>query len=241
LKELYYSIAEEVFSKFPGYVRGVVIAYDVRNGDSPPELVAMLREAEASLRQQISLEQIAAHPYIAAWREAFRQMGVKPSEFRSSIEALGRRVLREQELPSINALVDIGNILSLRHLIPAGGHAIDVLTQDIKLRPATGQEIFVPFGQSPDEASEHPNPGEIVFVEGNTVLTRRWVWRQSNHTLTLPTTTAIELNVDGLPPVTPAEVEQICQEAMELIERFCGGRLWYELITQQNPRILLTG
>jgi DNA/RNA-binding domain of Phe-tRNA-synthetase-like protein len=241
VKELYYSISNEVFSKFPGYVRGVVIAYEVRNGDSPPELVAMLREAEASLRQQTSLEQISSHPSIAAWREAFRTLGVKPSEFRSSIEALGRRALRDQELPSINTLVDIGNILSLRHMIPAGGHAIDVLTQDIALRPATGQEIFVPFGETSDETPEHPNPGEIVFVEGNTVLTRRWVWRQSNHTLTLPTSSAIELNIDGLPPVTPAEVEQICQEAMDLIKRFCGGRMWYELITQQNPRIRLTG
>ena len=125
-------------------------------------------------------------------------------------------------------------------MIPAGGHAIDVLTQDIELRPATGQEIFIPFGESPDATPEHPNPGEIVFVEGNTVLTRRWVWRQSNHTLTLPTTTAIELNIDGLPPVTQAKVEEICQEAMELIKRFCGGRMWYEVITQQNPRIRLT-
>jgi len=241
LKELYYSISDEVFSKFPAYVRGVVIAQDVHNGDSPPELVAMLREAEASLRQKTSLEQITAHPNIAAWREAFRLMGVKPSEFRSSIEALGRRALRDQELPSINALVDIGNILSLRHMAPAGGHAIDVLTQDIELRPATGQEIFAPFGDAQDEAPEHPNPGEIIFVEGNTVLTRRWVWRQSNHTLTLPTSTAYELNIDGLPPVTPGEVEQICQEAMELIKRFCGGRLWYELITRENPRIRLTG
>jgi DNA/RNA-binding domain of Phe-tRNA-synthetase-like protein len=241
LKELYYSISDEVFNKFPSYVRGVVIAYDVHNGDSPPELIALLRAAEAALRQKTSLEQIAAHPNIAAWREAFRLTGVKPSEFRSSIEAMGRRALRDQELPSINALVDIGNILSLRHLIPAGGHAIDVLTQDIALHPATGQEIFVPFGESPDESPGHPNPGEIVFVEGNTVLTRRWVWRQSNHTLTLPTTTAIELNIDGLPPVTLEKVEEICQEAMELIKRFCGGRLWYELITQQTPRIRLTG
>ena len=239
MKELYYSISAEVFRQFPGYVRGVVICHAVRNSDSPPELTAMLRAAEASLRQQINLENIAAHPNIAAWREAFRLLGVKPSEFRSSIEALGRRALREQELPSINPLVDIGNILSLRHLIPAGGHAIDTLTQDIELRPATGQELFIPFGEAPDAIPEHPNPGEIIFVEGNTVLTRRWVWRQSNHTLTLPTTTAFELNIDGLPPVTLAKVEEICQEAMALIERFCGGRMWVEVITQQNPRIRL--
>lgn len=241
MKELYYSISAEVFEKYPAFARGVVIAHEAHNLASPPELVRLLRAAEASLRQQISLEQITAHPHIAAWREAFRLMGVKPSEFRSSIEALGRRALRDQELPSINALVDIGTILSLRHLVPAGGHAIDVLTQDITLRPATGQETFIPFGEAADEKPEHPNPGEIIFVEGDVVLTRRWVWRQSNHTLTLPSTTAYELNIDGLPPTSPGQIEQICQEALELIQRFCGGRLRYELLTRDNPRICLTG
>ena len=35
-----YSISPEVFARFPGYVRGVVIAYEVTNGASPAELVA---------------------------------------------------------------------------------------------------------------------------------------------------------------------------------------------------------
>ena len=155
----------------------------------------------------------------------------------SSEPNMVRRALRNQELPTINALVDIGNVLSLRHLAPTGGHAIDVVTQDIALRPATGEEEFVPFGS---EKVEHPLPGEIIFAEGNTVLTRRWTWRQANHTLTLPTTTAIEFNVDGLPPVPVAEVEEICQEVAELIGRFCGGRSRFELLTQENPRIGLT-
>jgi DNA/RNA-binding domain of Phe-tRNA-synthetase-like protein len=241
LNELFYSISAEIFSNHPGYVRGVVIAHEVHNIPSPPELVALLRSAESAFRQQTTLEQIATHPHIAAWREAFRRMGVKPSEFRPSIESLGRRALREQELPSINALVDIGNILSLCYLLPAGGHAIDHLTQDIALRPATGEETFIPFGETPDENPEHPSPGEIIFVEGNTILTRRWVWRQSSHTLTLPSTTAFELNIDGLPPVSQAQVEQICLEAVELIRRFCGGKLRYELLTQQNLRLSLAG
>lgn len=236
-KELYYTVAEEVFTQFPGYVRGVVLAYDVVNGESPPDLVSLLREAEASVRDRLRLEGLAEHPRIASWREAYRSFGAKPSKFRSSIEAMVRRALRNQELPTINALVDIGNILSLRHLAPTGGHAIDVVTQDIALRPATGEEEFVPFGS---EEVEHPLPGEIIFAEGNTVLTRRWTWRQANHTLTLPTTTAIEFNVDGLPPIPVAEVEEICQEVAELIRRFCGGRSRFELLTRENPRIRLT-
>ena len=236
-KDLAYSISDEVFSQFPGYTRGVVLAYDVKNGDSTLELVSMLREAEASVREKVDLEKLAEHPRIASWREAYRSFGAKPSKFRSSIEAMTRRALRNQELPSINALVDIGNALSLKHLVPTGGHAIDVVTGDIALRPARGDEAFVPFGS---EKMEHPEPGEIIFTEGDTVLTRRWSWRQANHTLTLPTTTAIEFNVDGLPPVPQAEVEDVCREVMALIERFCEGETRYEVLTQQNPRIMLT-
>jgi len=237
MTNLTYSIAEQVFIQFPGYVRGVVLAFEVRNGESPAGLVDLLRAAEDELCQQLRPDALLDHPRIASWREAYRAFGAKPSKFRPSMEAMARRVLNGQQIPSINALVDIGNLISLRYLIPAGGHAIDVVKEDICLRPATGQEEFVPFGS---DQMEHPLPGEIVFVEGNTVLTRRWSWRQANHTLTLPETTAIEFNVDGLPPVPRAEVEQAAHELMGLIERFCGGRTRYELLSQESPRIELT-
>ena len=138
-----YSISPDVFARFPGYVRGVVIAYEVTNGASPPELIELLRRAEESVRARATIEQIAEEPRIKAWRDAYRAFGAKPAEFRSSVEAMARRALRGDELPAINALVDIGNIISLRHLIPAGGHAIDVLKRDIELRFATGEEEFV--------------------------------------------------------------------------------------------------
>lgn len=231
-----YTIDREVFSKFPGYVRGVVVANVVRNGDSPRELVELLREAEAALRAQLKPDAVAQHPRIVSWREAYRSFGAKPSEFRPSMEAMTRRVLKNNEIPSISALVDIGNVLSLRHLVPAGGHAIDVLERDISLRPATGDEEFIAFGS---DVMEHPLPGEIVFVEGNTVLTRRWTWRQARHTLVVPETLALELNIDGLPPVPASEVEQICREAIELIERYCGGTSRYELLTHEHPSMEL--
>ncbi len=236
LGDLFYSISDDVFALFPEYIRGVVIAYEVKNKESPPRVIEMLRSAEASIRDRLNLEELTSHPQIASWREAFRRVGIKPSDFRPSIEAMSRRVLRHQELPAINALVDIGNILSLRHLLPIGAHAIDKVSHDIALRMATGGEEFMPFGS---DQVEHPEPGEIVFVEGNTVLTRRWSWRQANHTLTLPTTTALEFNVDGLPPVTKSEVDGVCRELMDLVQQFCGGQMRYEALIRENPRILL--
>jgi len=94
-----YSISPEIFARFPGYVRGVVIAHGVTNGPSPAELVKMLREAEASVRDRLDPEQIAEVPRIKSWREAYRAFGAKPAEFRSSVEAMVRRALRGDELP----------------------------------------------------------------------------------------------------------------------------------------------
>ncbi len=234
MTDLYYSIDDKIFDMFPGYVRGVVIAHDLVNGESPPDLVEMLRSAEASVRDRLTLEEVAAYPRIASWREAYRSFGAQPSKFRSSIEAMVRRVLRDQELPLINTLVDIGNAFSLKYLVPTGGHAIDVVTRDITLRPATGEEEFVAFGS---DQVEHPSPGEIIFTEGDKALTRRWTWRQANHTLTLPDTKAIEFNIDGLPPVPEREVLEICQELAKQIERFCGGKIRREILSKDNPKI----
>jgi DNA/RNA-binding domain of Phe-tRNA-synthetase-like protein len=230
-----YRIADDIFTRFPGYVRGVVIAHELANGPSPPALLELLREAEASVRARVKPDAVAEEPRIKSWREAYRAFGAK-AEFRSSIEAMARRVLKNDRLPAINALVDIGNLISLRHLLPAGAHAIDLLAGDIALRPATGVEQFVAFGST---ETEHPLPGEIIFTEGDTVLTRRWTWRQAQHTLTLPETRAVEFNIDGLPPVAPADVERAGREIMELAARFCGGRARFAILTRDQPSISL--
>ena len=138
MQNLSFSIADDVFARFPGYVRGVVLAHGVTNGPSPAELVALLRAAEDEVRRTVDAAIIAEHPRIRAWREAFRTFGAKPSEYRSSIEAwCGGWPAAIRCLPS-TALVDLGNVVSLRHLLPAGAHAIDRLTADIWLRPAKG-------------------------------------------------------------------------------------------------------
>jgi len=237
MKDLKYSISEEIFERYPGYCRGVVLAFDVQNREgSPTELTGMLREAEEAVRSQLTIEKIAEHPRIKAWRDAYKAFGAKPSEFRSSVEAMARRVLRHDQIPSINTLVDIGNIISLQHLLPVGGHALDELSQDIELRYANGEEEFIPFGST---QIEHPLPGEVIFTEGNIVLTRRWTWRQANHTLTKPETRSIEFNLDRLPPVEIEEIHMAANQLIDLIGKFCGGMKRYEILSSENSQMTL--
>jgi len=229
-------VSDDVFSKFPNYRRGVVIAHDIVNGTSPTDLITSLRDAENALCQQLTSEALLLHPCIASWRETYRSLGIKPSEFRPSMEALVRRVIKKDPLPAISKVVDLGNLVSIQNLIPIGAHAIDQLTDDMDLRLATGDEIFEPFGA---DLVEHPSAGEIIFAEGNIVLTRRWTWRQSKHTLILPETTAVEFNVDALPLISDEEVERICGDITALMEKYCGGRISYGILSKDNPIIKL--
>jgi DNA/RNA-binding domain of Phe-tRNA-synthetase-like protein len=229
---LQYSIAPEIFERFPAYCRGVVLATGLDNHGARPELEAQLRAAERALGEQLTLDTVATHPRLLAWREAYRSVGIKPSEFRPSVEAMARRCLRGEQLPAINPLVDLGNLFSLRYLSPVGAHAIDVLRSSIALRPASGTEVFIPFG---GESVEHPAPGEWIFTEGEQVLTRRWTWRQARHTLVEAGTRAVEINVDGLSPVTRDEVERICRSLAEAVGVNCGGKTSWHILDRAHP------
>jgi len=58
---LYYSIADEIFEKYPGYVRGVVWRTAYKTA-VPRELGAMLRQAEASVRERLNLDTLLEDP-----------------------------------------------------------------------------------------------------------------------------------------------------------------------------------
>jgi DNA/RNA-binding domain of Phe-tRNA-synthetase-like protein len=219
-----YQADPSLFSKYPGYVRGLVIVRRAVNIESPiDEVQRMLLGAQKTIRQRTDLDPIAAHPNIAAWREAYRAFGAKPTEYPSSIEALVKRVRRGDDVPYINTLAAIGNSVSLRYLVPIGGHAIDVMSPDGELRLgfAVGAEGFTPFGNGP---IEHPEPGEVIFTYNtSTVLCRRWTWRQGEFSKLQRTTTAVVINVDGLPPVTRVDIEAISNDLATLASMYCGN------------------
>jgi DNA/RNA-binding domain of Phe-tRNA-synthetase-like protein len=231
-----YTVAAAVFETFPDYVRGVVVAHGVTNGPSPPEVVKLLRQAEDAVRASVKPDELTLDPRIAGWRNAFKALGMRPSDFRPSIDAMARRVLKDQRLPSISALVDIGNALSLRRLVPIGGHAIDVLVDGIDLRPATGRERFVPFGSDEEET---PPEGEFILTDGDVVMARRWIWRQARHTILLPTTTALAVNVDCLPPFGEVEALTMCGELQAMIAQFCGGTSTVALLSRHQRKLSL--
>lgn len=81
-------------------------------------LLEVSREVAGRVRGNLELETLSTHPTVAALRKLFRAAGCDPTRYRPSSEALLRRLLKGEELPTINPLVDLNNCLSASLAVP---------------------------------------------------------------------------------------------------------------------------
>lgn len=221
-------VAEEVFSLFPALVVGVVTARGLRNSPGDAVVTAMLRDEETRLRSTIGSAPLTEHPRVAPWREAYRAFGAKPKDNPSSIENLIRRVAKGGTVPTINTLVDLYNVISLRHLLPAGGEDLDQIRGEIVLTRAGGAETPV---RLLGEAEERPpHPGEVIYRDDAGAICRRLNWKEAERTKLTPETRNAVLVIEGVPPISAAEVRDALVDLAGLITAHCGGQVSAELI-----------
>jgi DNA/RNA-binding domain of Phe-tRNA-synthetase-like protein len=185
----------EIIARFPTIAGGVIHAVGVTNGAAPAELIEACRAEQAAVLDRIGATPLSELPSIAAWRRAFRAFGVDPTGYRSAAEALLRRLTKQGSIPSINAFVDIGNLVSIRYALPVAVFDQRATTGTTTVRFATGEETFTDLGSGERES---PEPGEVIFVdEAGLVSARRWCWRQSAESASGLETTEILATVEG--------------------------------------------
>jgi len=232
-------IAPEVFAMFPGYVRHVLVVRGAENSKELPELEELLMEEQRRIREDNAFSDIKEHPFIASWRDAFQAFGVNPNKCPPSIANLIKRVRSGKNLPYVNSLVAIFNVISMRHVLPAGGDDLDAVKGSIRLALAQGCENYTPLG-SPDQR-ENPIPGEIVLLDtGNgEVFCRAWCWKNGDVSKIVSSTSNVAINIDALPPKSAEEGKKVALETMDLVKRFCGGEVELYRLDQLNESVMV--
>ncbi|MEM7385363.1 MAG: phenylalanine--tRNA ligase beta subunit-related protein [Verrucomicrobiota bacterium] len=227
-------IEPEVFEIAPAFHRGLVIATGIDNSGDCGELEALLKEAQAGASE---VGPVAELPSVAAWDEAHRAFSSNPNKFPPAHKNLFKRVSRpDVHLPFISKVVAIMNTASLRLCTPVGGDDINraqSFGKCLELRRARGNESFVPLGKNASE--EHPEPGEIIYVVGETVMCRRWNWRNSCQTLIGNDTTRIVMNIDCLGADAGTTAQEGAKLVGDLLEQHCGATVALELLHKGNP------
>lgn len=216
---MFYRISDEVFDALHNAVFGAVAVRGIDNKLKLPQLETMLGERIAECEEYFAGQKPKNTEDIIPYRDAFKKLGINPSRYACSIEALMDRIAKGKGFPSINPAVDLGNAISIKYHIPIGAHDIGTIEETLDVRPATADDTFVAFGQ---EEKEHPDEGEIVYVSGNEVRTRRWTWRQSEIGKITDETSSILFPIDGFKDVNLEKVEAAIEEFQQLVREFWG-------------------
>jgi DNA/RNA-binding domain of Phe-tRNA-synthetase-like protein len=225
----------EILTRYPTVVGGVILARRMTNGPAPKELrEAFIAEQQATLRRigDTPLSQIAS---LAAWRSVFRSFGVEPTQYRSSAEALLRRLTKKGDIPSINLLVDLGNLVSIRYALPVAVFDTRTLQGAITVHFAGGSERYTTLGQ---DQVEHPEPGEVVFSDvTKLVIARRWCWRQSDQSAAQKDTTQAIITIEAHHAGGKEAVGAALHDLLTLLGTYAGGHYISGMLDALHPAI----
>lgn len=211
----------DILQRFPRIVGGVIYAQHMVNGPTPPALQEAFLAEQRAVLQRLGDTPLSQLPSLAAWRSAFREFGVEPTQYRSAAESLLRRLTKKGDIPSIHTLVDLCNLVSIRYALPAAVFDTRALHGTLTVHFANGTERYTTLGQ--DEV-DHPDIGEVVFSdETGLVMARRWCWRQSEQSAAQLDTTNAILTIEAHHANARGDIEAALRDLLALLHEYADN------------------
>lgn len=180
-------LTPEVLTVVPSMTVGAVVVDGLLSAASRMNAATdrLVSEIKLELPLRVRREAIAENDLIRGWRETFRAFRIAP-KFRSSVEQLARRYLRDGRVATGVGIVDYYCAVSSRELATLGGYDLARLpsaTVELRLQRATDR--FHPLGSFDIPASA---PAAPVYVAAGEVLCWGLNVRDSMATSLQPTT-----------------------------------------------------
>ena len=224
-----------VLDRFPNVVGGVIWVRGLRNGPTPPALQEAYFAEQRAMRERLGDTPLSELPSLSAWRHVFTGFGVKPTQYRNAAEALLRRLTKQGDIPSLNTLVDLGNLVSIRTALPVAVFDLAATSGAITVALARGDERFTPLGEA---EVEHPEPGEVIFVdEAGLVSARRWCWRQSEQSAARVTTRDALITVEAHHERAAADVRTALDDLQALLRAYQPQAAWDAALLDRDAPI----
>jgi DNA/RNA-binding domain of Phe-tRNA-synthetase-like protein len=170
---MFIKINKAVFERKEDLVIGVVVAEGINNAIDNNKTTDFFADTIAKQREALKGQTVKSVYNLEQYHAAMRSFGINPSKYQISIEALLNRISKGGNLVSISPVVDLANAVSLKYLVPLGVHDVDSLADDLEIRFSNSGDSFDDSEDGYSNESE-----ELVYASGNTIRTRKWIWRQ---------------------------------------------------------------
>lgn len=214
----YLNLAPEVKDTF----QNVTVGYALVEGisvDKTHEELERLKAETTETYKNYTQEDIDDIPAIQSYRKVYEQTGVDLNSRKPSPEALLKRISEGKDLYTINTCVDAMNVVVLTHHISLGVFDADTMKLPAHLAFAKGGETVELIGGEVKTVRQ----GELCYFDGNGVYNLDLNYRDSDRTKVTEKTKNLFINIEGVHDISKKEVQEALNEAIELIQRFCGG------------------
>jgi DNA/RNA-binding domain of Phe-tRNA-synthetase-like protein len=228
---MYFCHSTKIWQQFPQLAAGVLVVEGIH---PEVEVEAHLQPWYQRARERLSRGPESQLAEVSAWRRAYAEMGLKPTQYRSAAEALLRRFRREDNLPRLHPLVDLGNAVSLAFAMPVAVFDLDQVAAYLEVRHARGTEQYLAFSGK----VETPPPNEVIFVDGeDNVHARRWTFRQSRRSIIQPETNRALIVSEGLHQTADADVRALIETLTKGIATVWSSPRQQAILTADDPRL----
>jgi len=176
---------QELFEMFPeASVHGIVFDGVAQFDPSVPAPWKQ-RAIDSVSSSGFTSETVLDAPAVKEWRNAFQRFGVKPSKYRSSIEQLYRRALKQEIIETSLPLVNLYCYVSLIEMVPMGAYDLEKVEGDIVIRLSKENETFLGIG---DTEPLIATPGVVVYSDDGGIICWAWNHRDAARVSLSPTT-----------------------------------------------------
>ncbi len=211
------SIASDVASRVPSLRLGLLSIRGLNVRERDEELWQTIEQAATEFAARCGVNAIASDARIVAVRRMFKAIGVDPSRYRPSSEALVRRVAQGKGLYQINTAVDVNNWCSLEERLPFGIYDAAHVEGDVLLRLGRENEVYEGIGKS------------LVSLEGKLILSDAvgaFGSPISDSTRAMVTSDTRDIHlVMFAPDVSHDGLHAIVQRAAERMRKYNGGEV----------------
>jgi len=202
---------------YPGFISRFAVATGVRVKRLDEGLEAVKRKALGEVRSKYQAAVVTEIPEVVLFRSFFKTMGVDPSRFRSPPEYLLRRALTER-FPSVNTLVDICLLLTVKHWVAVGAFDLGNVKARVTVAMARGSETL----QTIDGRTVTLTPGEIILRDEERVLSAYTVGDARATMVTMETREAL-VTLWNAPGIAEQNLHEALAELKTLVAAYASG------------------
>jgi len=230
-----FQYSPQIIENYSQIVGGVIIACEMSNQPTSHELRKLYLDEQESVKQRVGNTPLSEIESLSAWRKAISAFGVSPTKYRSASEALLRRLTKKGDIPVINTLVDIGNLVSIRYALPVAILDTREISGAVTVHYSDGTERYTELGS--DELL-HPEVGEVIFSDDkNMVVARRWCWRQSATSAVNEATTNAIITVEAHHDNAQDDIQSAINDLLSLLNTYAGGKFESAILTRETLMI----